>query len=177
MNPYYFTTRWACWNVLIFCHAKCNTRLLSTEPLDHAWSQTKQHHEVVILSSSLLQLILPHMVDHTFIAFHVPLQTLWTPWTNIVPLMFPRSSLKTPVICCTWLLIPFSSIYVDFTPKPAYIKMCAKGQMFLDFSFMWIQVTCLLAFHYPIEALYKEPFGYIIEGGIGEKENYSPLLS
>ena len=53
---------------------------------------------------------------------------------------------------------------------------------------MWIQVTCLLAFHmprdrldltfhYPIEALYKEPFGYIEEGGNEEQENYSPLLS
>ena len=25
--------------------------------------------------------------------------------------MFPISSLKTPIICCTWLLIPFSCIY------------------------------------------------------------------
>ena len=64
---------------------------------------------------------------------------------------------------------------MDITLKPAYIGMCTKGQIFLEFSLMWIQVTCLLAFHmprdsldltfhYPIEALYKEPFGYI-EGG------------
>ena len=64
---------------------------------------------------------------------------------------------------------------MDITLKPAYIGMCAKGQIFLEFSLMWIRVTCLLAFHmprdrsnltfhYPIEALYKEPFGYI-EGG------------
>ena len=33
-----------------------------------------------------------------------------------------------------------------------------------------------LTFHYPIEELYKEPFGYIEGGGIEEKENYSPLL-
>ena len=33
-----------------------------------------------------------------------------------------------------------------------------------------------LTFHYPIEALYKEPFGYIERGGIEEQENYSPLL-
>ena len=128
------------------------------------------------------------MVDHTFMAFLVPLQTLWTPWTIFVPLMFPISSLKTTIICCTWLLIPFSRIYVDITLKPAYIGMCAKGQMFLEFSLMWIWVTCLLAFHiprdrldltlhYPIEALYKEPFGYIKGGGIEEWENYSPLLS
>ena len=64
--------------------------------------------------------------------------------------------------------------------------MCAKDQMILEFSLMWIQLTCLLAFHmpwdrldstlyYPIEELYKEPFGYI-GGGIEEQENYSPLL-
>ena len=52
---------------------------------------------------------------------------------------------------------------------------------------MWIQVTCLMAFHipqdhsdltfhYPIEALYKEPFGYIEGRGIEEQETYSPLL-
>ena len=82
---------------------------------------------------------------------------------------------------------PFSRIYADITLKPAYIGMCAKGQIILEFSLMWIRVTCLLAFHmpwdrsdltfhYPIEALYKEPFGYIERRGIEEQENYSPLL-
>ena len=86
--------------------------------------------------------------------------------------MFPRSSLKTPIICCTQLLIPFSRIYVDITLKPVYIGMCAWVQILLEFSLMWIQITYLLAFHlpqyhsdltlnYPIEALYKEPLGYI----------------
>ena len=53
---------------------------------------------------------------------------------------------------------------------------------------MCVQTTWLLAFHmrqdrsdltlhYPIEALYKEPFGYNEGGGIKEQENYSPLLS
>ena len=135
----------------------------------------------------LLQLILPHMVDHTFMAFPIPLQILWTPWTIFVPLVFPRSSLKTCINCHAWLLNLFSRIYVDMTLKPVYIRMCAKGQIVLDFSLMWSRVTCLLAFHmpwdrlnltfhYPIEALYKEPFGYIEEGGIEEQENYSPLL-
>ena len=67
-------------------------------------------------------------------------------------------------------------MYADLTLKPVYIGMCAKCQIVLEFSLMWIRVTCLLAFHYPIEALYKEPFGYIERGGIEEKENYSPLL-
>ena len=114
-------------------------------------------------------------------AFPVPLQTLWTPWTIFVPLMFPRSSLKTLIICCTWLLNPFSHIYEDITPKPTHIGMCTKGQMFLEFSLMWIRITYLLAFHipwdhldltfhYPIEALYKEPFGYIEEEELKSKK-------
>ena len=51
-------------------------------------------HRITPLTSHirghLLQLILPQMVDHTFMAFHVPLRTLWTPWTIFVPFMFPR---------------------------------------------------------------------------------------
>ena len=152
------------------------------------WTKPYQHYQHRVLGPQLLQLILPHMVDHTFMAFPVPLQTLWTPWTIFVPLMFPRSSLKTPVICYTRLLNPFSCIHVDITLKLAYIGMCAKGQIFLEFSLMWIWFICLLAFHmprdhlyltfhYPIEALYKEPFRYIERRGIEEQENYSPLLS
>ena len=64
---------------------------------------------------------------------------------------------------------------MDITLKPVYIGMCVKGQIFWEFSLMWVQVTYLLSFHmarycldltfhYPSEALYKEPFGYI-EGG------------
>ena len=101
--------------------------------------------------------------------------------------MFPRSSLKTCKNFHTRLLIPFSRIYTDLTLKPTCIGICAKGQIILEFSLMWIQVTCLLAFHipldhsdltfhYPIEEIYKELFGYIVGGGIEEQENYSPLL-
>ena len=86
-------------------------------------------HHITPLTSHirghLLQLILPHMVDHTFMAFPIPLQTLWTPWTICVPLMFPISSLKTPIIWCMRLLIPFLRIYVDIILKPVYIGMCA----------------------------------------------------
>ena len=89
--------------------------------------------------------------------------------------MFPKASLKTCLIWYTRLLNPFSCEYADLTLKPVYIGMCAKGQIILEFSLMWIWVTYLLAFHmpryhsdltfhYPIESLYKEPFGYI-EGG------------
>ena len=101
--------------------------------------------------------------------------------------MFPISSLKTCKNYHTWLLNPFSRIYAGLTPKTAYIGMCAKCQILLEFSLMWIRLTCLLAFHmpwdcldstlhYPIEELYKEPFGYIEGRGIEEQENYSPLL-
>ena len=59
----------------------------------------------------------------------------------------------------------FKPIPADINLKPTYIGMCAKGKIVLDFSLMWIWVTCLLAFympwycldltfHYPIEALY-----------------------
>ena len=71
---------------------------------------------------------------------------------------------------------------MDITLKPVYIGMCAKGQIFLDFSLMWIRFTCFLAFHmpkdhsnltyhYPIEALYKEPLGYIEEEELKSKKN------
>ena len=110
-------------------------------------------HHITPLTShirgNLLQLILPHMVDHTFMAFPFPLQNLETPWTIFVPFMFPRSSLKTRNNFHTQLLIPFLRIYADLTLKPAYIGMCSKGQIVLEFSLMWIQVTCLLAFHMP----------------------------
>ena len=101
--------------------------------------------------------------------------------------MFPISSLKTWLNCYTRLLNPFSCIYAGLTPKIVYIRMCAKGQILFDFSLMWIRLTHLLAFHmpwdrsdstfhYPIEELYKEPFGYIEGMRNWEQENYSPLL-
>ena len=102
--------------------------------------------------------------------------------------MFPRSSLKTCKNCHTRILNPLSRIYVGLTPKTTFIGMCAKGQILLEFSLMWIQLTCLQAFHmpwdrldstfhYPIEELYKEPFGYIEGMRNWEQENYSPLLA
>ena len=109
------------------------------------------------------------------------------PMDHFVPLMFLISSLKTCIIWYTRLLNPFSRIYADLTLKPVYIGMCAKGKIVLEFSLMWIWVTCLLAFHipwdrsdltfhYPNEALYKETFGYFERRWIQEQENYSPLL-
>ena len=82
--------------------------------------------------------------------------------------MFPISSRKTCIIFHTQILNLLSRIYADMTLKPAYIGMCAKGQIVLEFSFMWIRVTCLLAFHmpwdwlvltfhYPIEAYVRNP--------------------
>ena len=76
---------------------------------------------------------------------------------------------------------PFLMYIEDMTLKLVYIEMCAIGQIVLEFSLMWIRVTCLLAFHmpwdhldlnfhYPIEALYKEPFGYIEEEELKSKK-------
>ena len=91
-------------------------------------------HHVTPLTSHigghLLQLILSHMVDHIFMAFPIPLQTIWTPWTIFVPLMFPRSSLQKHVIFHTQLLNPFSCIYTGLTPKTVYIVMCTKSKSF-----------------------------------------------
>ena len=50
-----------------------------------------------------------------------------------------------------------------------------KRMIYLNFHMPWDRSDS--TFHYPIEELYKEPFGYIEGRGIEEKENYSPLLS
>ena len=60
--------------------------------------------------------------------------------------MLPISSLKGIIIFHTQLWNPFLRIHTDITLKHAYIGMCAKGQIFLELSLMWIWVTCLLAF-------------------------------
>ena len=60
-----------------------------------------------------------------------------------------------------------------------------KIQIILEFSLMWIWLTCLLAFHMPwdrsdstfhylIDELYKEPFGYI--EGIGGIESKRTII-
>ena len=101
--------------------------------------------------------------------------------------MFHIPSLKTCENWYTWILNPLSRIYMGLTSKTTYIEMCSKIQILLEFSLMWIRLTCLLAFHmpwdrsnstfhYPIEDLYKEPFGYVEGMRNWEKENYSPLL-
>ena len=101
--------------------------------------------------------------------------------------MFPWSSLKTCKSFHTRLLNPLSRIYMGLTSKTAYIRMCTKIQILLEFSLTWIWLTCLLAFHIPwdrsdstlhcpIQELYKEPFGYIEGMRNWEQENYSPLL-
>ena len=44
---------------------------------------------------------------------------------------------------------PFLTYICGLTPKNAYIGMCAKGQMILEFTLMWIKIACLLTFHMP----------------------------
>ena len=123
-------------------------------------------------------------------AFLVPLWTFWTPWTIFVPLMFPRSSLKTCINFHTRLLNPLSRIYAGLTCKTAYIRMCGKGQILLESSLMWIWLTSLLAFHMPwdrSDSTFHYPMWSYIRNHLvhwrgknrrdnWEYRNYSPLL-
>ena len=59
--------------------------------------------------------------------------------------IIPKNMQKLPYVTFN----PFSHLYADLTLKPTYIEMCAKGQILLEFSLMWIQLTCLMAFHIP----------------------------
>ena len=133
-------------------------------------------HHVTPLTSHirghLLQLILPHMVDHTFMAFPIPLQTLWTPWTIIVPFMFPISSLKNMHYLLYMTFKPILTYIRGYDPKTHVHRDVRKRTnsfgVFLDVDPSHLSLglpyalDCLdLTFHYPIEALYKEPFGYI----------------
>ena len=103
-------------------------------------------------------------------AFPCPSIDSLDPLDHFCPLMFPRPSLKTCENCYTQLLNPLSCIYAGLTSKTAYIGMCTKIQILLEFSLTWIWLTCLLAFHmpwdrsdstfhYPFEKLYKEIYG------------------
>ena len=89
--------------------------------------------------------------------------------------MFPRSSLKTCLICYTWIFKPVLTYICGFDPQThVHRDVCKRPNIFvvfldvdsshylLDFHIPW---DCSdLTFHYPSEALYKKPFGYI-EGG------------
>ena len=57
-----------------------------------------------------------------------------------------------PKNTCYFPYVTFKPVLMyirGLTLKPAYIWMCAEGQTVLEFFLMWIQVTCLLAFHMP----------------------------
>ena len=116
----------------------------------------------------LLWLILPHMVNHTCMSFPCPSASSLDPLDHFCPLMFPRPSLKTCENFYMRLLNLLSRIYVGLTSKTAYIGMCTKIQILLEFSLTWIWLTCLLAFHmpwdhsdltfhYPFENLLRNP--------------------
>ena len=83
--------------------------------------------------------------------------------------MFPIPSLKTCEKYYTRLVNPLSCIYAASTSKTAYIRMCTKIQILLEFSLTWIWLTWFLAFHMPwdhsdltfnylFQKLYKELF-------------------
>ena len=89
---------------------------------------------------------------------------------------------------------PFAHIpmYTGLRVKSAYIRekelgMCAKGQIILEFSLMWIWVTCTLKSIClditqiqpsitPLKSYIRNPLDTLKRGGIEEQENYSPLF-
>ena len=60
----------------------------------------------------LLQLILPHMVDHTFMAFLVPLQNIWTPMDHFCTFDVSKFIHK----------ITHYLLYANFKPFLAYTR-------------------------------------------------------
>ena len=95
--------------------------------------------------------------------------------------MFPISSLKTPlfVVRDFWSL---SRVYTRILPLNLRTLGCVqKAKCFWSFPWSGIWVTYLIAFHmpwdhsyftfhYPIEALYKEPFGTLKEEELKSKK-------
>ena len=111
------------------------------------------------------------MVDHIFMDFPIPLQTLWTPWTCVIL----WCSNIIPKITCYFL-------YATFNPFLMYIRgYWPQTHVHLEFSLMCVGTTWLLAFHiprdrsdltlhYPFGVLYKEPLGYIEGEELKRKE-------
>ena len=127
------------------------------------------------------------MVNHTYMAFPCRFVDSLDPLDHFLSFDVSWTIPKNMWKFLYGLLNLLSCIYAGLTSKTAYIRMCTKVLILLEFPLTWIWLTCLLAFHmpwdrwdstfhYPIEKLYKEPLGYIEGGGIEEQENYSPLL-
>ena len=89
--------------------------------------------------STVKQFLLVVTTDFTknggshFYGLPCPSEDSLDPMDHFCTLMFPISSLKTPVIFYTRLLNPFSHIHADITLKHVYIGMCAKDQKYLVF--------------------------------------------
>ena len=99
------------------------------------------HHMTPLTShirGHLLYLILPHQVSHTCMAFPFPSADFLDPWDHFltfdVSYTIPKNMLKFPY----GNLNPLSRIYVGLTSKTVYMGMCAKIQIILEFSLMWI---------------------------------------
>ena len=103
------------------------------------------------------------MVDHIFMAFLVPLKTIYTPWTHII-------------LWCS-KCIPKKHMFIvvhDFWPQTrVHQDVCINPNIFGVFL-IWVQRSWLFSFHmpwywsystlyYPFGVLYKEPLGYIKE--------------
>ena len=82
---------------------------------------------------------------------------------------------------CMWVWGQYPRVHATFDLKPAYIEISAYIKILLEFSFIWVWTTWLLAFHMPWDrskltlhylfgVLYKEPLGYIEEEEWKRKE-------
>ena len=114
-------------------------------------------------------------------AFHVHMQTRYTPWTYII-LLCPKI---IPKKICLLLYTTFKAILActhEFWPQThVHWDVCISPNIFEVFL-IWVRITWLLAFqipwecldstlHYLFGVLYKEPLGYIEEEELKSKEN------
>ena len=131
-------------------------------------------------------MILPHLVDHIFMAFHVPLQTPWTPFAQII-LLCPKKVPKNTCLCVYTTFKAILTCICNFWDKThIHQEMCIKPKKFGVFLIeSWI--NWLLAFprpwehsdstlHFLFGVIYIEPLRYIEGGEIGEQGNYNSLL-
>ena len=142
-------------------------------------------HHITPLAShirgNLLQLILPHVVDQTFMAFPIPLQTLWTTWTYIIlwcSKIIPKNCLFIPI--CNFKEI--RTCICSFWPQTRVHQDVCKMTNIFGVFLIWVWITWLLAFQIPWERSYltlqpsitflecyiRNPLGYIEGGEIEE---------
>ena len=114
------------------------------------------------------------MVDHTFMSFHYPSADSLDPMdhfctfdvSKIIPKnmhYLPYATFK-PILAYVHWYDPKTYVHQDVYKRPnnfGVLLMSIRVTCLLAFHIPWDRSD--LTFHYPIEALHKEPFGYIEE--------------